>query len=158
MGSSTADRLAAYGIRADLVPDQFVAESLAEALISQSLGGRFLLARASRGRPVMAERLEAAGAHVDQIVVYGNVDVDEPDPDVTARLKQGEIDWIAVTSSATARSLFRLYGDSLKSAGLLSMGPVTTETLQELGLEVAAEAAPQTTDGLIEAVLSLSRR
>jgi uroporphyrinogen III methyltransferase/synthase len=158
MGSGTADRLSEYGIRADLMPDQFVAESLAQALISKSEGGRFLLARASRGRQMMAQRLEAAGARVDQVVVYGNADVEEPDPKVAGRLDAGGIDWVAVTSSATARSLDRLYGKGLRSAQLVSMGPITSDTLQELGLEVAVEASPQTSDGLVDAVLSLARQ
>ena len=154
MGSGTAERLAGFHLRVDLVPEEFVAESLARALVDRAEGGRFLLARASRGRRVLAEELERAGAQVDEIVVYGSVDVTEPDPDVTAGLSSGEIDWITVTSSAAARSLVRLYGDVVGSAQLASIGPLTSATLRELGYEPAVEASPQTTDGLVDAIVS----
>ena len=153
-GSATAERLAKYHLQVDLVPQQFVAESLAEALVDQAKGKRFLLARASRGRQVLAEELEGAGAHVDQIVVYDSVDVEEPNPETAAALAAGEIDWVTVTSSATARSLIRLYGDALQKTRLVSMSPVTSAALRELGYEPAAEASPHTTAGLIDAVLS----
>ncbi|NIM52705.1 MAG: uroporphyrinogen-III C-methyltransferase [Gemmatimonadales bacterium] len=153
MGSGTAERLAGYHLRADLVPEQFVAESLAQALVQDATGQRFLLARASRGREVLADELTRAGAHVDQIVVYDSVDVEDPDPDVVTALSSGEIDWITVTSSAAAQSLARLYGDTLRRARLVSIGPVTSTALRDLGYEPAAEASPQTTAGLVDAIL-----
>ena len=157
MGPGTADRLASYQLRADLVPDDFVAESLAQALIEQSDNMTFLLARASRGRQVLAELLEAAGGAVEQIVVYSSRDVEQPDLETARRLSAGEVDWVAVTSSATARSLARLYGDSLLSTRVVSIGPITSATLRELGIDPAAEACPSTTDGLVEAILELRR-
>ncbi len=62
IGPGTADELARYQVRAELVPEQFRAEALAEALSHEAPGRRFLLARASRGREVLAEQLAAAGA------------------------------------------------------------------------------------------------
>jgi len=153
MGSGTAERLARYSLRADLVPEEFVAESLARALVAEAGGRRFLLARTNRGRQVLAEELERSGARVDQIVVYGSVDVEEPDPSVVAALKSGEIDWVTVTSSAIARALVRLYGAALREARLASIGPLTSATLRELGYEPAAEASPYSTAGLIDAIV-----
>jgi uroporphyrinogen III methyltransferase/synthase len=153
MGSGTAERLARYHLRADLVPEEFVAESLAQALIGEARDRRFLLARASRGRELLADALRQAGAEVDQVVVYGSADVAEPDAEVATALSAGEIDWITVTSSATMRSLVRLYGDALKKARLASIGPIASATLRELGYEPAAEASPQTTTALVEAIL-----
>jgi uroporphyrinogen III methyltransferase/synthase len=154
IGSGTAERLARYHLRADLVPDEFVAESLAAALVADAKGRRFLVARASRGRTVLGAALEQAGAHVDQIVVYGSVDVDEPDPGVAAALASGTIDWITVTSSATARALARLYGTALGRARFASIGPLTSATLRELGYAPAVEASPHTTTALVEAILA----
>ncbi len=153
MGSGTAERLARYSLRADLVPEQFVAESLARALVTEAGGRRFLVARTNRGNQMLADELERAGAHVDQIVVYGSADVEEPDPSMVAALSSGEIDWVTVTSSAIARSLVRLYGDALRKARLASIGPLTATTLRELGYEEAAEASPHTTAGLIDAIV-----
>lgn len=153
MGSGTADRLAALGISADLVPDEFVAESLAKSLVAQSGGGRFLLPRASRGRQVLAEQLTAAGAEVDQIVTYASVDREKPDPIVARELAEGRIDWVAVASASAARSLVHLYGESIRSARLASIGPVTSSTLRDLGFQEFTEAAPHSTGGLVDAIL-----
>ena len=72
-----------------------------------------LLARASRGREVLAEMLTAAGATVEQVVVYESRDVAAPDDEVAKRLAAGEIDLTTVTSSAIARSLVSMFGESL---------------------------------------------
>ncbi len=131
IGPGTADALTQLGLQADLVPKQFRAESLAEALIADAggtaggtaggkteirTGRRFLLARASRGREALAEALIAAGAVVEQIVVYTSADVERPDADVAAMLRADKIAWVTVTSSAVARSLVRLFGDDLRRA------------------------------------------
>jgi uroporphyrinogen III methyltransferase/synthase len=153
VGAGTAERLARYHLRADLVPEKFVAESLAAGLIAEAKDGRFLIARASRGRQVLAEALRDAGAHVDQIVVYANVDVEEPAPEVAAALAAGTVDWVAVTSSATAHSLARLYGEKLGAVRFASIGPIASASLHELGYAPTVEATPQTTDGIVEAIL-----
>ena len=70
IGPGTAEELARYRLRADLVPDEYCAEALAEVLAAEPAATRFLLARASRGREVLAEKLAATGHAVDQIVVY----------------------------------------------------------------------------------------
>ena len=111
------------------------------------------VARASRGREVLADELRRAGAEVDQIVVYSSVDVEDPNPDVTAALSSGKIHWITVTSPATARSLHGLYGETLGHARLASISPLTSATLRELGYEPAAEASEHTAAGLIDAIL-----
>ena len=152
IGSGTAQRLAEYHLRADLVPDEFRAEALAEALAGEAKGKRFLLVRASRGREVLAETLTAAGGNVEQVVVYHSVDVQTPDPDIAARLAAGRIDWITVTSSAIARSLAKLFGQALRKAKLASISPITSGTLRELGYEPAAEAVEYTMAGVVEAI------
>jgi uroporphyrinogen III methyltransferase / synthase len=152
IGPGTADEIARHGREADLVPGQFRAEALAEALAADAAGKRFLLARASRGREVLAEQLTAAGATVEQVVVYTSSDVTEADAEATALLEAGQIDWITVTSSAIARSLARLFGDDLRKARLASISPLTSHTLRESGYEPAAEAAEYTLAGLIAAI------
>ena len=116
-------------------------------------GKRFLLARASRGREVLAERLTAAGAQVEQIVVYTSTDVERPEAEIAAMLRAGRIGWITVTSSAIARSLARLFGDDLRRAKLASISPITSGVLRELGYQPAAEAAEYTLAGLAAAIV-----
>jgi uroporphyrinogen III methyltransferase / synthase len=157
IGPGTAEELAHYHLRADLVPGEFRAESLAEALSAAAAGKRFLLARASRGREVLADQLRDAGAAVDQVVVYTSRDVSRAEPAVAELLAAGRIDWITVTSSAIARSLVAMFGQpqasDLKGAKLASISPVTSATLRDLGYEPAAEAHEYTMAGLVEAML-----
>jgi uroporphyrinogen III methyltransferase/synthase len=157
VGSGTAERLARYHLQADFAFEQFSAESLAQALVGQSQAGRFLLAEATQGWEVLVDELESVGSHVDQIAVYDRVDVEEPNPDVVTALASGDIDWITVTSSATARSLIRLYGDDLRQAQIASLSPLTSSALRELGYEPAAEAFPHTTAGLVDAILGIGQ-
>jgi len=156
IGPGTAEELARHGLRANLVPEQFRAEALADALAREARGRRFLLARASRGREVLAEQLRAAGATVEQIVVYSSTDLERPDPAVTASLRAGQIDWITVTSSAIARSLRRLFGEDLRRAKLASISPLTSGALRELGASPAVEAAAYTMAGLVAAIVNAS--
>src|SRR5205814_8047142 len=121
-----------------------------ESLRGGAAGKRFLLVRASRGREVLAEHLTAAGGVVEQIVVYESVDVDTADVEITAKMAAGGIDWTTVTSSAIARSLVRLFGDSLNKTKLVSISPITSATLRELGYEPATEAKEYTMDGVVE--------
>jgi uroporphyrinogen III methyltransferase / synthase len=153
IGPATADALARYALRADLVPAQHRAESLVESLAGVARGRRFLLARASRGREALAEGLRAAGAAaVDQVVVYRSADVEQPDAEIAEALRTGRVDWVAVTSSAIARSLLRLFGDDLRRARLASISPTTSATLRELGHRPAVEAETYTSAGLVGAI------
>ncbi|NQU25011.1 MAG: uroporphyrinogen-III C-methyltransferase [Candidatus Nealsonbacteria bacterium] len=154
VGPATAERLRHYHVQADLVPEQFNAESLARALEGEAAGRRFLLPGADRGRQVLAKSLRAAGAEVDRVVAYGSVDVETPSPEVTAALESGEIGWVIVTSPATARSLAHLYGEALSSAQLASISPLTSAALRDLGYAPAAEASPHTVEGIVDAILS----
>jgi uroporphyrinogen III methyltransferase/synthase len=152
IGPGTADELSRFHLRADLVPDEYRAETLADALKSAAAGKRFLLIRASRGREVLAEELIKAGGIVEQIVVYDSVDVESPQPEIAAQMAAGKIDWTTVTSSAIARSLVRMFGDSLHKTKLASISPITSATLRELGFQPGAEAAEYTMPGVVAAI------
>lgn len=152
IGPGTAEALAEYHLRADLVPQEYRAEALAAALAGDACGKRFLLARASRGREVLAEELTAVGAEVHQVVVYQSSDVPAAAPEVTAALAAGRIDWVMVSSSAIARSLVALFGQDLRRTRLASISPVTSETLRALGFSPAAEAEQYTMDGMVRAI------
>ena len=153
LGKGTAERLGHYHLVADLIPERVEPSRLATTLVEKAPGGAFLMARASGDRPVLAEELEEIGAGVDQIPVYQTVEIEEPNPDVADALKAGEVDWITVTSSPTARSLVKLYGDLLRSARIVSISPLTSATLKKMGYDAALEAVPHTVDGLLETIL-----
>jgi len=152
IGPGTADALGRFGLRADLVPDEFRAEGLAEALEPRAKGKRFLIVRASRGREILAERLLGAGGLVEQVVVYQSTDATRADPEVGAALTAGKIDWTTVTSSAIATALVGLFGPDLRKSRLASISPITTATLTQLGYSPTVEATEATMEGLVAAI------
>jgi uroporphyrinogen III methyltransferase/synthase len=158
IGPGSTAELVRYGLKADLQPNEYRAEALAAALAPHAAGKRFLLARASRGREVLADELRAAGAMVDQVVVYISRDVTSPDSEVRDALAAGKIDFATVTSSAIARSLISMFGDTLRRTRLVSISPLTTGVLREKGLEAAGEAREYTIGGIIASLLELAER
>ena len=120
IGPGTADELARYGLDADLVPDEYRAEALAAALVGRATGRRLLLARASRGRAVLAEnacRRRLPRGRNRRLLQHGHRARRSGDPTPGGpACRAGEIDWITVTSSAIARSLARLFGENLRRA------------------------------------------
>jgi len=160
IGPGTAEALSEQGLRADLIPPEFRAESLAATLVAemkQGRGRRFLLIRASRGREVLAETLRAAGGDVRQVVGYRSSDVAKADPEIAGTLAAGKIDWVTITSSSIARSVVALFGESLAKTKLASISPVTTEVLVELGHRPAAEAREYTLDGIVAAIVEAEK-
>jgi uroporphyrinogen III methyltransferase/synthase len=153
IGPGTAEALDSYHLRADLLPGQYRAESLAEALVGEAAGKRFLLVRASRGREVLAQQITAAGGEVQQVIAYTSGDTKQVDEAIRTRLGHGEIDWMTVTSSAIARSLVQLFGEDLGRTRLVAISPLTSGVLREHGFEPTAEAATYTMDGVVRAVL-----
>ncbi len=152
IGPATAVALKGYHLRVDLQPEEYRAEALAEQLAPLVEEKRVLLLRASRGREVLGERLAAAGAEVEQVVVYESRDVTKPEAEVAEALAAGEIDWVTVTSSAIARSLVGLFGESLGRAKLAAISPLTAGVLEEAGFSVAVVAEEFTTEGLVRAI------
>jgi uroporphyrinogen III methyltransferase/synthase len=152
IGPGTAEELSRYHLNADIVPDEYRAESLAQSLVAGAAGNRFLLIRASRGREILAEELTKAGGIVEQLVVYESIDVERAEPAIAAKMAAGQIHWTTVTSSAIARSLVNLFGDSLHKTKLASISPIASATLRELGFEPAVEAKEYTMVGVVAAI------
>ena len=157
IGPTTAEALAQFHLRADLVPDSYRSESLAEALGQAARGRKILLARADRGRTLLKEELEQL-ADVDQVAVYHNADAESLPDTVVERILDGTVDWITLTSSAIATRLHDLLPEAARGrigreVRLASLSPVTSETVTRLGWSVAVEAAEFTWDGLVHALV-----
>ena len=154
IGPGTADALAGRGVRADLVPPRFVAESLLEAFPDpERPGARVLIARAESARDVLPEGLAERGYEVDVHAVYRTVPV-APDAGHLERVRAGDVDAITFTSSSTVKNFCAAVGPfAAAQPAVISIGPVTSETARELGLRVDTEADPHTIDGLVMAVL-----
>jgi uroporphyrinogen III methyltransferase/synthase len=155
IGPGTAAALAARGLRPDLVPDRFVAESLLEGFPAPGTPGeRVLLARAEQARDVLPEGLGERGHTVDVLAVYRTVPA-EPEPRVLERIRTGDVDAWTFTSSSTVDNFVDAVGTlpDLQPT-VVSIGPVTSQTARTRGLRVDAEADPHTIAGLVQAVLA----
>jgi uroporphyrinogen III methyltransferase/synthase len=155
IGPGTAAALAAFHLHADLVPDEFRAEALADALAPSAAGKNILLVRADRGREELERRLETV-ATIEKIVAYRQVDVDSPSDEVREAINANGIDWVVFTSSNMAAAFWKwktLFDESawnrLKFA---TISPVTSDAVRRLGGKVSAEASVYTMDGVVDAV------
>jgi uroporphyrinogen III methyltransferase/synthase len=161
IGPATAERLEEVGLRVDVVPDEYRAEALIEALDAGSLAGkRVLIPRAKVAREILPEKLREAGAEVVVPPAYESVPTSAGKKELSLRLRSGEIDCVTFTASSTVENFVGAFGDE-EAARLLSatrvacIGPITADTARERGLHVDAEAAEYTIPGLVEAVTNL---
>ncbi len=158
IGPSTAEAIARFHLRADVVPHQYRAESLAESLRREVSGQHVLWARASRGRDVLPRELMAAGADVEELVVYRNEDVARFPESSAAALDAGDIDWVGLSSPSIARQFAALLSPSARKhlrerMRLAAISPVTQQAAEEAGLPVAVTAETYTWDGIFDAIL-----
>lgn len=157
VGTATATSLRQFGLRADFVPERFVAEELLTGLLEQGAGeGRILLPRAEQARDVLPDGLRAAGAEVDAVPVYRTIP-GTPAPQLLARVQAGEIDIITLTSSSTARNLATLLNGQLvplRKAMVACISPLTAKAARAAGFRVDVVASEYTIPGLIAAVVA----
>jgi len=159
IGPGTARALATRGIRADVVPERSIAEALVESLAGVPIEGRpVLVARAAEARDVLPDALRERGARVDVVALYDTV----PEPLSTQALEGlARADYVTFTASSTVDSLLAALAAAGASfpagARLASIGPVTSTTARERGLEVAVEADRHDIDGLVDALLADAR-
>jgi uroporphyrinogen-III synthase len=174
IGPATAAALAARGVSGVLVPEEYVAEQVAETLLAeyrrrgeQPQGRRLLVVRAAEARRVLVEILQGAGLLVDEVPAYRTLPVasdDEQGRSVLSLLQRRQLDMLTFTSSSTVRFFMRwlagleTVGEPaafLQRQGVLvaCIGPVTAATARELGLVVAVEARTFTVDGLVAAIV-----
>jgi uroporphyrinogen III methyltransferase/synthase len=157
IGPATRQAVEDLHVKVDIVPQEFVAESVVAAFRGENLTGhRILLPRAEVARDVIPVELAKLGAQVDVVAAYRNV-IPEKARD-QARAIFGHTPkphWITLTSSSTVNNLVSLAGkEILDGVRLASIGPVTSATIREHGLKVDAEAREYTVEGLLEALQS----
>ena len=153
VGPATAAALAALHLHADVVPDEYIAEGLIEALSGEELTGqRVLLPRAAVARDLVPDTLRERGAIVDVVEAYRTV----IPADAAERAREAlthHPHWIAFTSSSTVKNWIAVAGrESLARVNIASIGPATSQTAREMGLAVTVEAVPHTIDGLVTAI------
>jgi len=159
IGPATQRAIQKRGAQVAVVPKQFVAESVVEALRSAVRGKRALLVRAKEARDVIPRELRNAGAEVDVVTGYETVVPEGARQRLLSILdSKKRPDAITFTSSSTARHLIAMLGgpdrtrELLRAIALVSIGPVTSATLREAGLAPACEAGQYTIHGLVDAI------
>ena len=162
VGPSTASRLQRYGIRVDLTPAEFRADALTHALKeSGSLKGRrILMPRADIARDRLAEELREGGAEVVDVVAYRTIpgSADPGEYDVYRMLLDHEIDAVTFASASAVRNFVAMLGqeqaaDLLHSTVVASIGPVTAEAAQQLGIETTVMPERYTIPDLVDALV-----
>ncbi len=163
IGSATADAVRdQLGLKVDLCPQAFVAEALADELAKLGVAGKkFLLLRADIARPLLRERLIADKAsEVKDVAIYETRSATALLPELIDAVDAKEVTAVTFTSSSTAKNFATLLGPDYiaKLAGvkIISIGPITSQTLRDLGLPPTVEAKVFNVQGIVDALLGES--
>ena len=162
IGSPTAQALENHGIKADLIPKEFTGESLLGSLIEREVQGqKILMLRASNARVMLREKLIKLGCEVDDITAYlvEKATLTQENKEI---LESGAYDIATFASSGTVRNFAEMTGTSLqailksdKQPKFVSIGPVTSKTMDELFIPITAEAEQATINDLVDATVKI---
>lgn len=161
VGPGTAERLAARGIKADLMPALFTTAAILRMLTSRDLvkGRRFLLARTHIAtKELVFGLIEAGAAIVKDLVVYRTQARHVDAGRIRDLFSNGSKPFVTFTSSSTVTHFVSAIGLRrapfiARKARVISIGPVTTKAAREAGLKVAREAGESTIEGLVAATV-----
>jgi uroporphyrinogen III methyltransferase/synthase len=164
VGPATAKKLKDLHLQVDLMPDEAMASSIAEAFAAyESIENlKICLLRAEVANRELPAALEEMGAIVDDIACYRTVPETDDPTGAAANLVEAGADWITFTSASTvehfhARFDLPLLLQKWPKLKLASIGPETSKVLAALHLKPHLEARQHTTDGLVEALLSAAK-
>jgi uroporphyrinogen III methyltransferase/synthase len=158
IGPETAEALRRGGIEPDVVPAEYRAEGLIEALRSRAgCGDSVLLVRAAEAREVLPRELEARGVRVMVAPAYRTTLAREGADRVRALLESRGIDVVTFTSSSTVRGFREALAPAdlrrlLDGVAVAAIGPVTAESAAEHGLRVSIMPTEYTVPALADAI------
>jgi len=158
IGPATAEALAEHGVRVELVPTEYRAEALVEAL--RRLVGpadRVLLPRAKETRDVLVVELRRLGVTVTEVPAYQTRRIEDGVVRLREALASGSVDAVTFTSSSTARNFAEQFSDNERSAwrgriAVASIGPITAATAAEYGLSTDVMPTEYTIPALARAL------
>jgi uroporphyrinogen III methyltransferase/synthase len=158
VGPKTAEAIARFGLRPDLVPKRYQAEGVLEELLAQGVAGkRFLYPRAKVVRPLIVDTLQQAGAQIVAPVAYQTIRPTGKEDMIQHLLSESELDGICFSSPSTFENLLEIFGDELKElqgrAEFFSIGAITSQAIRKHGFEVALEPEKSTLDDLVAAMI-----
>ena len=160
IGPATAQRVKDFHLHVDLQPEEFVAEAVVREFKKQGSieNERILVVRAEKARDVLPKELSAAGAIVDEAFAYRTVPETRDTSGAQRQLAQGGADLITFTSSSTVENFLALGLPWPKGMRVASIGPITSKTVRDQGLNVDIEARRHDIDGLVQAIRELFAR
>jgi len=161
IGPATKKAIERRELTVDVVPKEYVAESVVRSMRAKVKGKRVLLVRAKVARDVIPRELRRAGAHVDVVEAYETVIPNSSRKSLRSALKSEEArpHVVTFTSSSTVKNFVALLGlkgsalrRELSGIQMSSIGPVTSSTLREMGLRPDVQAKEFTIPGLVAAI------
>ena len=157
IGAGTSEELMKRGIKADIVPERFVAESLFEEMKKTvKSSDKILIPRSENAREFLADRLKEI-CDVTEVFSYKTV-IDEKSREIAEDVLKSDVDYVTFTSSSTVKNLVEIAGENykelLEGKKLVSIGPVTSRTIEEFGLEVYKEAEVSTIQGVMDVLVN----
>src|SRR3990172_2954317 len=159
IGPPTAQALSEHGIIPDLIPNEYKAEGIIQALETEDLTGiRFLIPRAAEAREALPEQLRNRGAKVELVEAYRTVRPADNEKEIIDLLKAKEIDLITFTSSSTVKNLIQSlpkprYDGLLAGIKIACIGPITAKTAKDLGIETDIMPEEYTIPAMAEAIV-----
>jgi uroporphyrinogen III methyltransferase/synthase len=154
IGPKTAAGLEERGLRLNIVPSEYRAEALIDALGKEEIRGKkFLLPRAAKAREILPEKLEEMGGKVDVVPAYETISPPGKSEGIRRLLRKGNIDCITFTSSSTVENFAAMFsGEDLPAlvgrSAVACIGPITGETARRHGLKVDIVPAEYTIEAL----------
>jgi len=164
IGPATQKKLLEFGLKSDIVPESYRAESVIEAFSKEVLSGKtVLLPRAREARSILPEELRKMGAKVNDIAVYRTEAAGEGAETILGLLGEKGVDIITFTSSSTVKHFKALLPEDrfaalMEGVQVASIGPITSDTARTLGFTVDITATTFTIPGLVEAILQYQKR
>jgi len=157
IGPATASAIEMLGVKVDLVPDEYISESVVDAFRGKEMQGKnVLLPRAEIARDVIPRGLSKLGAHVDVVTAYRTVNSGKNKAEFDEMMGRNKVDVITFTSPSTVANFINIIGkDTIlpEHIKIACIGPVTLDAARKAGLEVDIMQGPYVISGLVNAII-----
>ncbi len=176
IGTKTADEIKKYGLKIELIPEEFQAEGLIEAFVSfhSSLinikgdtvegissallkGIRFLLPRAELAREIFPDKIRELGGEIDIPIAYRTVKPESHGKRLRRFLKEGRISIATFTSASTFNNFLEIMGtdaeELLKGVKIAVIGPITKKAIEKVGLKVHIMPEKATVEAMVQEII-----
>ncbi|MFW2331710.1 MAG: uroporphyrinogen-III C-methyltransferase [Nitrospinota bacterium] len=160
IGPKTADELYKLGLTVDLIPDEYRAERIIEALQAKYTieGSSFLIPRAAVARDILPDMLTKLKGEVTVAPIYETILPSGGKEDIKELFSNNEIELVTFTSSSTVTNFIKMWDNEeqaveiLKSVKVASIGPITSSTANKFGIKPDIEADQFTIEGLVDKI------